>query len=111
MPRRSFSGLILETVMELKADVAEIKTRIFNGMGQKVEALWAWKEEYPTRCSFRAWLKEHPEMTPQVEQANRGRYEAKEKQRRRRLRIILLIKDIILALAAVWGVGRGLGWW
>ena len=47
MPRRSFSGLILETVMELKADVAEIKTRIFNGMGQKVEALGDFGVQFP----------------------------------------------------------------
>jgi hypothetical protein len=111
MPRKSTTALILETVMGLSTDVADMKARIFNGLGQKVEALWAWKEEYPSLCSFNIWLREHPEMTPQVEQANRGRYEAKEKQRRMRLRVVLLIKDIILALAAIWGVGHGLGWW
>lgn len=111
MQRKSTTALILETVMTLSTDMADVKARIFNGMAKKVDALWAWKEQYPGLCSFRLWLDQHPEMSSQVEESDRGRDAAKEKRRRKLIRALLLVKDFILAAAAAWGLGRGLGWW
>jgi hypothetical protein len=111
MPRKSTTALILETVMTLSTDMADMKARIFNGMGKKIEALWAWKEQYPSLCSFQLWLKQHPEMSSQVEEADRGRSVAKKERHRKLVRALLLMKDFILAAAAAWGLGRGLGWW
>lgn len=110
-PKKSSTALILETVITLSKDMADVKARIFNGMAKKVDALWAWKEQYPGLCSFRLWLEQHPEMSPQVERADGNRDAAKEEQRRKLIRLVLLLKDFILAGAASWGVGHGIGWW
>lgn len=59
---KSTEEIILKTLLRLAKDVDAIKRILFNGLAQKVDALWAWKQEYPTRCNFLVWLEAHPEM-------------------------------------------------
>ena len=79
MNNNSTTAMILKTLLRLAKDVDMIKKEIFNGLGQKVDVLWAWKEEHPTRRNFLAWLEKHPEMNAKVKRLNKANPRGKKK--------------------------------